>query len=69
MSKSLADSFNITDKSTISKLQKQLNSMIKSLGKLWNGQKFNIGDGFETSMTSVVNTLKKMQRRSVLQGV
>lgn len=31
MSKSLADSFNITDKSTISKLQKQLNSMMTSL--------------------------------------
>lgn len=59
MSKSLADSFNITDKSTISKLQKQLNSMIKSLGKSWNGQKFDIGSGFDTSMTSVVNTLKK----------
>lgn len=59
MGKSLADSFNITDKSTISKLQKQLNSMITSLGKSWNGQKFNLGDGFETSMTSVVNTLKK----------
>lgn len=59
MGKSLADAFNITDKSTISKLQKQLNSMMTSLGKSWNGQKFNIGDGFETSMTSVVNTLKK----------
>lgn len=59
MGKSLADAFNITDKSTISKLQKQLNSMMTSLGKLWDGQKFNIGDGFETSMTSVVNTLKK----------
>lgn len=59
MGKSLADSFNITDKSTISKLQKQLNSMMTSLGKSWNGQKFNLGDGFETSMTSVVNTLKK----------
>lgn len=59
MGKSLADSFNITDKSTISKLQKQLNSMMTSLGKSWNGQKFNIGDGFETSMTNVVNTLKK----------
>lgn len=59
MSKSLADSFNITDKSTISKLQRQLNSMMTSLGKSWNGQKFNLGDGFETSMTSVVNTLKK----------
>lgn len=59
MGKSLADAFNITDKSTISKLQKQLNSMMTSLGKSWNGQKFNIGDGFETSMTGVVNTLKK----------
>lgn len=59
MGKSLADAFNITDKSTISKLQKQLNSMMTSLGKSWNGQTFNIGDGFETSMTSVVNTLKK----------
>ena len=59
MGKSRADAFNITDKSTISKLQKQLNSMMTSLGKSWNGQKFNIGDGFETSMTSVVNTLKK----------
>lgn len=59
MGKSLADSFNITDKSTISKLQKQLNSMMTSLGKSWNGQKFNLGDGFETSMTNVVNTLKK----------
>lgn len=59
MGKSLADAFNITDKSTISKLQKQLNSMMTSLGKSWNGQKFNLGDGFETSMTSVVNTLKK----------
>lgn len=59
MGKSLVDAFNITDKSTISKLQKQLNSMMTSLGKSWNGQKFNIGDGFETSMTSVVNTLKK----------
>ena len=59
MGKSLADSFNITDKSTISKLQRQLNSMMTSLGKSWNGQKFNLGDGFETSMTSVVNTIKK----------
>ena len=59
MGKSLADSFNITDKSTISKLQRQLNSMMTSLGKSWDGQKFNLGDGFETSMTSVVNTLKK----------
>lgn len=59
MGKSLADSFNITDKSTISKLQRQLNSMMTNLGKSWNGQKFNLGDGFETSMTSVVNTIKK----------
>ena len=59
MSKALADSFNITDKTTVNKLQKQLNSMMSSLGKSWNGQKFDIGSGFDTSMTNVVNTLKK----------
>ena len=59
MGKTLADAFNIMDKTTINKLQKQLNSMMSSLGKSWNGQKFDIGSGFETSMTSVVNTLKK----------
>ena len=60
MSKSLADSFNISDKSTISRLQKQISSMMSQLGKFWNGQKFDISDGlFESSMTNVVNTIKK----------
>lgn len=60
MSKSLADSFNISDKSTISRLQKQISSMMSQLGKSWNGQKFDISDGlFENSMTNVVNTIKK----------
>ena len=60
LSKSLADSFNISDKSTISKLQKQISSMMSQLGKSWNGQKFDISDGlFENSMTSIVNTIKK----------
>lgn len=60
LSKSLADSFNISDKSTISKLQKQISSMMSQLGKSWNGQKFDISDGlFENSMTNVVNTIKK----------
>lgn len=60
MSKSLADSFNISDKSTISRLQKQISSMMSQLGKSWNGQKFDISDGlFESSMTNVVNTIKK----------
>lgn len=60
MSKSLADSFNISDKSTIGRLQKQISSMMSQLGKSWNGQKFDISDGlFENSMTNVVNTIKK----------
>lgn len=60
ISKSLADSFNISDKSTISRLQKQISSMMSQLGKSWNGQKFDISDGlFENSMTNVVNTIKK----------
>lgn len=60
LSKTLADGFNISDKSTISKLQKQISSMMSQLGKSWNGQKFDISDGlFENSMTSIVNTIKK----------
>lgn len=60
MSKSLADSFNISDKSTIGRLQKQISSMMSQLGKSWNGQKFDISDGlFENSMKNVVNTIKK----------
>ena len=70
MSKTLADSFNITDKSTINRLQSQLKSMMNQLGKSWNGQKFDIGNsGFETSMSNVVNTIKKNAKTLRSSGV
>ena len=35
ITKQLADSFNITDKSVLKNLNKQLNSMVTNLGKTW----------------------------------
>ena len=43
ISKQLAGSFNITDKNVISKLQSQMDKMISSLGKTWNGKEFDFG--------------------------
>ena len=42
ISQQLADSFNISDKSVINKIKSQLNSMIATLGKTWDGTDFNI---------------------------
>ena len=41
ISKQLASSFNIEDKSVINQIKKQLNTMISSLGKTWDGNNFN----------------------------
>ena len=41
LSKQLAESFNITDKSTINQIKSQLNGMISSLSKAWNGMDFS----------------------------
>lgn len=61
ISKQLAGSFNITDKNVISKLQSQLDKMISSLGKTWNGKDFDFGkaSGFYSGMDSMVNTVTK----------
>lgn len=61
ISKQLAGSFNITDKNVISKLQSQMDKMISSLGKTWNGKDFDFGkaSGFYSGMDSVVNTVTK----------
>lgn len=39
MAKSLADSFNISDKSIIKKMQSQINGMMSNLASTWNGKK------------------------------
>lgn len=66
ISQQLADSFNISDKSVINKIKSQLNSMIGTLGKTWDGTDFNIADkGFQDffgSMEPLKNTLSEHAR-------
>ena len=70
ISQQLADSFNISDKSVINKIKSQLNSMIATLGKTWNGTDFNIADkGFQDffgSMEPLKNTLS--EHAKLIQG-
>lgn len=68
ISKQLAGSFNITDKNVISKLQSQMDKMISSLGKTWNGKDFDFGkaSGFYSGMDSMVNTV--MKNAKIVEG-
>lgn len=70
ISQQLADSFNISDKSVINKIKSQINSMIATLGKTWNGTDFNIADkGFQDffgGMEPLKNTLSEHAR--LVQG-
>ena len=68
ISKQLAGSFNITDKNVISKLQSQMDKMISSLGKTWNGKEFDFGkaSGFYSGMDSMVNTV--MKNAKIVEG-
>ena len=42
MAKSLADSFNISDKSVIKKMQSQINNMMSNLSSTWDGKKLDL---------------------------
>ena len=55
----LADSFNISDKSVLKNLNKQLNNMVSSLGKTWNGSKFDFGKatGFYSGLDGMAKTI------------
>lgn len=68
ISKQFAGSFNITDKNVISKLQSQMDKMISSLGKTWNGKDFDFGkaSGFYSGMDSMVNTV--MKNAKIVEG-
>ncbi len=59
LTKQLADSFNISDKSVLKNLNKQLNSMVTNLGKTWNGSKFDFGKatGFYSGLDDMAKTL------------
>lgn len=59
LTKQLADSFNISDKSVLKNLNKQLNSMVTNLGKTWNGSKFDFGKatGFYSGLDGMAKTI------------
>lgn len=59
ITKQLADSFNISDKTVLKNLNKQLNSMVTSLGKTWNGSKFDFGKatGFYSGLDDMAKTI------------
>lgn len=70
LSKQLADAFNITDKSAISKLKSKINSVISELGKTWNGKEFNLqggkGNAFVSGLSDLANSVS--QNANIIQG-
>lgn len=64
LTKQLADSFNISDKSVLKNLNKQLNSMVTNLGKTWNGSKFDFGKatGFYSGLDGMAKTITTNSR-------
>lgn len=59
VTKSLADSFNISDKGIKQKLTRQLDGIMKSLADTWNGQKFDFSkaDGVYTGIDDMAKTI------------
>lgn len=70
LSKQLTDAFNITDKSAISKLKSQINSVMSELGKTWNGKEFNLqggkGNAFISGLSDLANSVS--QNANIIQG-
>lgn len=70
LSKQLADAFNITDKSAVSKLRSQINSVMSELGKTWNGKEFNIqglnGKAFISGLSDLANSVT--ENANIIQG-
>ena len=64
ISKQITDSFNISDKSVISKIQTQLNEMMTSLSKTWNGKNFDFknASGFYSGMEQMAKTVTENAR-------
>lgn len=64
ISKQIADSFNISDKSVVSKIQTQLNEMMSSLSKTWNGKAFDFknASGFYSGMDQMAKTVTENAR-------
>lgn len=70
ISKQLAESFNITDKSTINQIRSQLNKMMTSLGKAWDGSNFNVKDSGFSDFAAGMEPLQKTlsENAKLVQG-
>ena len=57
----LANSFNISDSKTINKLKSQMNNMVSSLAKTWNGKDFNFSqaNGFYAGLNGLESIVTK----------
>ena len=61
MAKSLADSFNISDKAVIKKMQSQINNMMSDLASTWDGKKLDLtkASGFYDGIDELGKTVSQ----------
>lgn len=64
----LAGSFNISDKNVLSRMKKQMDTMVSSLGKTWNGSDFDFknASGFYSGLNNLSDTVTKTAK--IIQG-
>lgn len=64
----LAGSFNISDKNVLNKMKKQMDTMVSSLGKTWNGSNFDFknASGFYSGLNDLSDTVT--QNAKIIQG-
>ena len=64
----LAGSFNISDKNVLNKMKKQMDTMVSSLGKTWNGSDFDFknASGFYSGLNNLSDTVTKNAK--IVQG-
>ena len=70
ISSQLANSFNISDKSTINQIKSQLNTMMSSLSKAWDGSKFDVKNAGFADFAAGMQPLQKTlaENAKLMQG-
>lgn len=68
LTEQLAGSFNISDKNVLSRMKKQMDTMVSSLGKTWNGSDFDFknASGFYSGLNNLSDTVTKNAK--IVQG-
>ena len=61
LAKQLTSGFNITDKNVINNVQRQINSMLDSIAKTWNGKTFDISKatGLTAGLDKMAQTISQ----------